>query len=191
MKVDLRRHWIPLFICEISLLKILWCRCLQGPFTQSPFLMIQFLVPKTGSRRSDGPISRFRSCGENVGRSFVVVHMIRFLELTKNLQFGAKTIMENLSVSFIIQGSVRWKLSMFYFHPFFFKITDPFDRRSILMCSHDPFFGTNKNRILKNGSPERAFRVWFHKVAIIWRVTHMHITYFKFTASWIYALNSV
>ena len=25
------------------------------------------------------------------------------------------------------------------------------------MCSHDPFFGTNKNRILKNGSCERAF----------------------------------
>ena len=24
------------------------------------------------------------------------------------------------------------------------------------MCSHDPFFGTNKNRILKNGSCERA-----------------------------------
>ena len=33
----------------------------------------------------------------------------------------------------------------------FFKIKDPFDGRSFLMCSHDPFFGTNKNRILKNG----------------------------------------
>ena len=31
----------------------------------------------------------------------------------------------------------------------FFKITDPFDGRSFLMCSHDPFFGTNKNRSLK------------------------------------------
>ena len=40
----------------------------------------------------------------------------------------------------------------------FFKITDPFDGRSFLMCSHDPFFGTNKNRILKNGSCEWAFR---------------------------------
>ena len=39
----------------------------------------------------------------------------------------------------------------------FFKIMDPFDGRSFLMCSHDPFFGTNKNRILKNGSCERAF----------------------------------
>ena len=26
-----------------------------------------------------------------------------------------------------------------------------------LMCSHDPIFGTNKNRILKNGSFERTF----------------------------------
>ena len=32
----------------------------------------------------------------------------------------------------------------------FFKITDPFDGRSFLMCSHDQFFGTNKIRILKS-----------------------------------------
>ena len=37
-----------------------------------PILRIRFLVPKIGSKRSDGPISRFRFCGENVGRSFVV-----------------------------------------------------------------------------------------------------------------------
>ena len=40
--------------------------------SHDPFLRIRFLVPKTGSRRSYGPISRFRFCGENVGRSFVV-----------------------------------------------------------------------------------------------------------------------
>ena len=44
---------------------------------------------------------------------------------------------------------------------FFFKITDPFDGRSFLMCSHDPFFGTNKNRILKNGSCERPSSLVF------------------------------
>ena len=33
-----------------------------------PFLRIRFLVPKTGSRHSDGQISRFHFCGENVGR---------------------------------------------------------------------------------------------------------------------------
>ena len=41
----------------------------------------------------------------------------------------------------------------------FFKIKDPFDRRSFLMCSHDPFFGTNKSRILKNRSCERVFKL--------------------------------
>ena len=48
---------------------------------------------------------------------------------------------------------------MLYFHPFF-KITDPCDGRSFLVCSHDPFFGTNKNRTLKNESCERALRLW-------------------------------
>ena len=37
-----------------------------------PFLRILILVPKIGSRRSDGPISRFRFCGESVGKSFIV-----------------------------------------------------------------------------------------------------------------------
>ena len=40
----------------------------------------------------------------------------------------------------------------------FFKIKDPFGGRSFLMCSHHPFFGTNKNRILENGSCERALK---------------------------------
>ena len=48
------------------------------------------------------------------------------------------------------------KIEHVLFPSVFFKITDPFDGRSFLMCSHDPFFGTNKNRILKNGSCERA-----------------------------------
>ena len=38
-----------------------------------------------------------------------------------------------------------------------FKLTDPSVGRSSSMCSHDPIFGTNKNRILKNGSCEGAF----------------------------------
>ena len=40
----------------------------------------------------------------------------------------------------------------------FFKITDPCVGRSFSMCSHDLIFGNNINRILKNGSCERAFR---------------------------------
>ena len=39
----------------------------------------------------------------------------------------------------------------------FFKLTDPWVGRSFSMCSHDPIFGTNKNRILENRSCERAF----------------------------------
>ena len=50
------------------------------------------------------------------------------------------------------------KIEHVLFPSVFFKITDPFDGRSFLMCSHDPFFGTNKNRILKNGSCEQVFR---------------------------------
>ena len=85
------------------------------------------------------------------------VHTIRFAELTKNLQFGAKMIMQNLSVPFIFQGEGRMKIEHVLFPSVFFKITDHFDGRSFLTCSHDPFFGINKNRILKNGSCELAF----------------------------------
>ena len=51
------------------------------------------------------------------------------------------------------------KMEHVLFPSVFFKIKDPFDGRSFLMCSHDPFFGNNKNRNLKNGSCEQAFRV--------------------------------
>ena len=58
-----------------------------------------------------------------------------FSELTKNLQFGAKTIMQNLSVPFIFQGECRMKIDHVLFPSvFFFKITDPLDGRSFLMC---------------------------------------------------------
>ena len=39
--------------------------------SHDPIQRIGFLVPKIGSRRSDGSISRFRFCGGNVRRSFV------------------------------------------------------------------------------------------------------------------------
>ena len=44
------------------------------------------------------------------------------------------------------------KIEHVLFPSVFSKIKNPFDGRSFLMCSHEPFFGTNKNRILKNGS---------------------------------------
>ena len=63
----------------------------------------------------------------------------------------------------------------------FFKITDPFDGRSFLMCSHDPFLGTNKNRILKNGSCERAFR--FLKISFF-PPEQISLDLFSFTHFW-------
>ena len=51
--------------------KILTKISLKVP-SYDPTLRIRFLVSKIGSRRSDSPISRFRFCGENVRRSFVV-----------------------------------------------------------------------------------------------------------------------
>ena len=51
--------------------------------SHDPFSRIRFLVPKTGSRRSDSPISRFRFCGENVGRSFVVCSHDPFFKTNK------------------------------------------------------------------------------------------------------------
>ena len=66
--------------------------------------------------------------------------------------------MQNLSVPFMFQGECRMEIEHVLFLSSFFKITDPFDGRSFLICSHNQFFGTNKNWILKNGSFERAFR---------------------------------
>ena len=128
--------------------------------SHDPFLRIRVLVPKTGRRRSDGPISRFRFCGENVGRSSVVCSRDPFFRTNKEssiwrqndhtkfvgaFHLSRRVSDENKACSII---SIR-----------FFKITDPFDGRLFLMCSHDPFFGTNKNRIPKNGSCEQAYTV--------------------------------
>ena len=58
------------------------------------------------------------------------------------------------------------KIEHVLFPSVFFEITDPFDGRSFLMCSHDPTnkpFGTNKNGILKNGSCEQAFMLSYYK----------------------------
>ena len=80
------------------------------------------MVPKTGSRRSDGPISNFRFCGENVGRSFAVFSHDPFFKTNKDLQFGAKTIMQNLSVPFIFQGECRMKVEHVLFPSVFSKL---------------------------------------------------------------------
>ena len=70
-------------------------------------LRIRFLVPKIGSRRSDGPILRFRFCGENFGRSFVVCShdpILRIRFLVPKLQAGIHTVRFQGSV-FVVRMS--------------------------------------------------------------------------------------
>ena len=101
-----------------------WFRKLEAGVQTFRFQGSVFVV-----RMSEGHLSR--------------VHTIRFSELTKNLQFGAKTITG---------------ISCCYIYIRFLKIMDPCVGKSFSMCLHDPILGTNKNRILKNGSCERSLR---------------------------------
>ena len=71
-----------------------------------------------------------------------------------------RDIMQNLSAPFIFQEECRMKIKHALFPSVFFKIMDLCVGRSFSMCSHDPIFGTNKNRTLKNGSCERAFSMF-------------------------------
>ena len=50
------------------------------------------------------------------------VHTTRFSELTKNLRFCAKTIMQNLSVSFIFQGECWMEIEHVLFPSVFPKL---------------------------------------------------------------------
>ena len=74
--------------------------------------------------------------------------------------------MQNLSAPFIFQEECHENRACSVSIGFF-KITDPCVGRSFSMCSHDPIFGTNKNRILKadrvNG-PLKMFSLKFTKV---------------------------
>ena len=125
-----------------------------------PILRIRYLVPKIGSRRSSGPILRFRFCDENVGRSLVVCLHDPIFRTNKESsiwhQNDQRDIMQNLSAPFIFQEECRMEIENVLFPSVFFKITDPCVGRSFSMCLHDQISGTNKNRILKNGSCERA-----------------------------------
>ena len=127
--------------------------------SHDPFLRIRFLVPKIGSRRSDGPISKFRFCCENVGRSFVVCSHDPFFRTNKESSIWCQSDHAKFVGAFHLSRRVSDENGACSISIRFFKITNLCDGRSFLMCSHDPFFGTNKNRILKNGSCERAFRM--------------------------------
>ena len=124
--------------------------------SHDPFSRIRFLVPKIGSRRSDGPISRLSFCGENVRRSFVVYSHDPFFRTNKQSSIWRQNDHTNFVGAFHLSRRVSDEnRACFYFHPFFFSklwihviIFDVFTRSVFL---------TNKNRILKNGSCEWAF----------------------------------
>ena len=117
------------------------------------------MLPKTGSRRSDGPISRFRFSGEKVGRSFVVCSHDPFFRTNKESSISRQNDHAKFVGAFHLSRRASDENRACSISIRFFKITDPFAGRSVLMCSHDPFFETNKNRILKNGSCEQTFTV--------------------------------
>ena len=127
--------------------------------SHDPFTRIRSLVPKTGSRRSDSQISRFRFCGENVGRSFVVCSRDPVFRTNKESSISCKNDHAKFVAAFHLSRRVSDENRACSISIRFFKITDPFDGRSFLMFSHDPFFGTYKNQILKNGSCKRALTV--------------------------------
>ena len=116
------------------------------------------MVPKTGSKRSDGPILRFRFCGENVGRSFVVCSHDPFFRTYKESSIWRQNDHAKFVGAFHLSRRVSDENGACSIPIRFLKIMDLFDGRSFFMCSHDPFFRTKKNRILKNGSCEQALR---------------------------------
>ena len=70
----------------------------------------------------------------------------------------------------------------------FFKIMDPCVAKSFSMCSHEPIFGTNKNRILKNGLCERTliqglFLIRMIKTIFQYFLISMHATFTSGTDS--------
>ena len=75
---------------------------------------IRFLVRKIRSRRSGGPISRFRFCGENVGRSFVAFSHDPIFRFNKESSIWRQNdhtdTMQNLSAPFIFQEVCRVKI---------------------------------------------------------------------------------
>ena len=88
-------------------------------------LRIRFLVPKIESRLSDDPISRFRFCGENVGRSFVVFSQDPNFRTNKESSIWRRNdrrdVRQNLSARFIFQGKCRMKIEHVLFPSFFFQ----------------------------------------------------------------------
>ena len=95
----------------------------EGPFTRSDF-KDPILGSENWKQAFRRPISRFRFCGENVGRSFVVCSHDPIFRTNKESSFWRQNdhrdIMQNLSAPFIFEGECRMKIE--HFHPFFSKL---------------------------------------------------------------------
>ena len=104
----------------------------------NPILRIKLSVPKIGSRRSVRWISRFRFCGEDVGRSLVVCSHDPIFRTNKDSlwrQNDHRDIVQNLSVPFIFQEECRMKIE----HVLFPSVSSKLRIRvseGDLQCSH-------------------------------------------------------
>ena len=99
-------------------------------------LTIQFFGSKNWKQALGRPDFKVPFCGANVGRSFVVCSHHRFSELRKNLQFGAKMIMRNLSVLFIFQREYRMKIEQILFPSVFSKLQIRFSEPTNNLITH-------------------------------------------------------
>ena len=89
--------------------------------SHDPLLRIQFLFQKLEAGVQTVRFQRSVFVVRMSEGHLQCVHTIRFSELTRNLQFGAKTIMQNLSVPFIFQGECRMKIEHVLFPSVFFS----------------------------------------------------------------------
>ena len=100
--------------------------------SHDPILRIRLLVPKIGSRR---PISRFRFCGENVERSFVVCSHDPIFRTDKETSIWrqnhhsyitakqpSQPSQQSLSAPFIYQKECRMKIEHVLFPSVFSKL---------------------------------------------------------------------
>ena len=89
--------------------------------SHDPILEIRFLVPKIGSRRSNGPISRFRFCGENVERSFVVCSHDSIFRTNKESSIWRQSDRRDI-MQIIFQEECRMKIEHVLFPSVFSKL---------------------------------------------------------------------
>ena len=107
------------------------------------------MVPQIGSMRSDGLISRFCFCGENVGKSFIVYSHDPIFKTGKESSIWRQNGHAKFVGAFHLSRRVWDENRACSISIRFFKITDPCAEKSFSVCSHDPIFGTKKIGFLR------------------------------------------